>query len=66
LILRNHGAQRTCLHGVQFFGVDMTLQKWFSEQGMTQYYENFVKAGFNQVAVSTLFAETKERKKKKG
>ncbi len=48
-VLRNHGAAQTELHGLVFYGVDATLRKWFAENGVTEYYEPFLAAGYNQV-----------------
>jgi hypothetical protein len=50
LIKDNYGGSWTCLKGVRFFGVDSGVKRWFEEQGLIQYYEDFVMRGYNQVS----------------
>jgi hypothetical protein len=47
--LRNYGAAETVVVSVKFFGVDTHLRKWFSENGLSDYYEPFVDRGINQI-----------------
>lgn len=48
-IIRNHGAHETRLHGVSFRGVEHGLKKFFVENGLVNYYDDFVAAGINQI-----------------
>lgn len=50
-VLRNYGEMQTRITGVRFYGMDLSLSKWFAEQRLTQYLTGFVEAGCNQMRV---------------
>jgi len=53
-VLRNYGALQTRLTGVRFYGLDLSLAKWFAEQRLTQYLAAFIADGCKKPIRSAL------------
>lgn len=58
LILKNnYGGFHTMLKQLQFYGLEMKLESWLTEQGLQQYFINFLEADISQLSRLALMTE---------